>query len=604
MFGFTTPALLFLGIPIAALLVYAYLRKGRGEQLVVATTLFLRALTHKATSRKQFLPPFRFFFELLLFALLLLALSGVFKNAKGTRVAFLIDNSYSMRAKTIGGTRISEAKRIALAELTSLPLLSTVSVYTTGKSGFLELADVGREQAEERLSKIESYYASDQLETALDHILTDGGYERIIVVSDRPIQNLDRKDSSGVIRFHQVETALALQRVNTSIIDLALTNDENGRSSELMVTVAAFANEEISATLSVEQVGNAKFREKRQIKIGANKRESIKFSNLPQGVAFEVNLLNEKGGDALSDDNYAWAAPGASNKKILLVSPYRLADLKLNRIRSFDWLELSLPEFLKLKLESNDAAAILFHHVAPPDLPSINSLFILPDNTFESVKTNSTELSSWDRESPILSYLNLPALKLKHSRKLTVPVWGKSLIDTTEGSILFAGDHKGAHLVVSGIELLPYEGEASRSISILTLNILKWLAPFNTSNGYIKIGSAITLSKKTRSLSLKGVTLTPSSLPHTFSPQKPGIYELIEEAAPRYLAVNFFDAVESNILTAPAVILPTLSAVEEKNGEADYNLIELLLLIATAMLMLDLAVLIFKPFRRFKWRSA
>ena len=64
--GLLTPtALLVLPLAVAGL-VYAYLKRGKGERRQVASTLILKRLSQVSSARKIFTPPPRFFLELLI----------------------------------------------------------------------------------------------------------------------------------------------------------------------------------------------------------------------------------------------------------------------------------------------------------------------------------------------------------------------------------------------------------------------------------------------------------------------------------------------------------------------------------------------------------
>ena len=52
----------------------------------------------------------------------------------------------------------------------------------------------------------------------------------------------------------------------------------------------------------------------------------------------------------------------------------------------------------------------------------------------------------------------------------------KSIINSEQGSILFAGESRGFRFAVLGFEIFPFEGSKTPALSVLTLNLLNWLA--------------------------------------------------------------------------------------------------------------------------------
>ena len=64
-FGLLYPALLAALPLLLGALIYAYLRRGRGQRLVVSSLLIFQQLQTRAAQRRRFFPPLRFFLELL-----------------------------------------------------------------------------------------------------------------------------------------------------------------------------------------------------------------------------------------------------------------------------------------------------------------------------------------------------------------------------------------------------------------------------------------------------------------------------------------------------------------------------------------------------------
>src|SRR5262245_18825627 len=97
-FGFMYPAML-VAIPLAiAGLIYAYRQRGRGARTPVASILLLKALQKRSLAPRKFVPPLRFWLELLMLALLISGAAGLYREREGASYAVIIDNSFSMRA--------------------------------------------------------------------------------------------------------------------------------------------------------------------------------------------------------------------------------------------------------------------------------------------------------------------------------------------------------------------------------------------------------------------------------------------------------------------------------------------------------------------------
>ncbi|MCB0311514.1 MAG: BatA domain-containing protein, partial [Bdellovibrionales bacterium] len=125
-YGLALPAMMLLAPLALAVLVYSYMRRGRGKPIVVASLMLLKQLKSVSAARRKFSPPLRFFFELLLLILLILALSAPFRLPHTKDLAVLIDNSLSMSAT--GLTVMPDQSFLEVGK-------ETVKSYLSGLSG-------------------------------------------------------------------------------------------------------------------------------------------------------------------------------------------------------------------------------------------------------------------------------------------------------------------------------------------------------------------------------------------------------------------------------------------------------------------------------------
>ena len=55
------------------------------------------------------------------------------------------------------------------------------------------------------------------------------------------------------------------------------------------------------------------------------------------------------------------------------------------------------------------------------------------------------------------------------------PLWARSVINVEQGAVVVAGESHGLRFAAVGVELLPFGGASTPTVSILTLNLLNWL---------------------------------------------------------------------------------------------------------------------------------
>ena len=101
--SFLTPFWL-LSLCAVPLLILAYLKRQQSKRYVVSSVLVLRTLSRKVSPKKRFLPPLRFFLELLALLCLTIAAAQPFLDLQGEKIAVLLDNSLSMKAQANSGS--------------------------------------------------------------------------------------------------------------------------------------------------------------------------------------------------------------------------------------------------------------------------------------------------------------------------------------------------------------------------------------------------------------------------------------------------------------------------------------------------------------------
>lgn len=507
--GFLAPSWLALLPAAAAVLVFAYLRRGKGQHVQVGTLFLLRALKRPVFSRKKFRPPPRFYVELLLLLLLSLGAAGLYKQGMGTRIAILIDNSFSM-ARVQGGDaggadQLSIALRDAASLVRSFSSESKVEIFASSPHEVSVSGSLSRpDKALEDLKRIELAYAADNIETAAQKLLSDPSYERVFVFTDRAVS---RRDESG--RLDVRTSSPGAQNENVAISHIALRTGALKNSVEVSLAAFLQSQSKIKVTLdAVENEGNsARYKKiaEKSVLITGRSHETVVFPDInPNLRVFRAHIEPDRQGlslgfDTIRQDDTAWLSAEAHGGKIALVSQFSPAELGLGNLRIAQFEHVRPEDFEKDEqlISQKGYLAAIFHRYVPQKLPRVNSVFIAPVSASDFLNSvqevSDVELTHWRGTNPVLNYVNVASLKLSRASVLGVPPWAEELISSTRGPIAFAGETEQRKYVAIGFELLPFEGKKSTLNSILTLNILKYISELGTDVGVQLVGSKLFL---------------------------------------------------------------------------------------------------------------
>jgi hypothetical protein len=497
-----------LGIPLlGGLLVYFYMKGGRANEIVVSTSLFLKNFVTIVPARRKFIPPFRFFFELLLFALLFLGAAGLSLGRTSPQIAILIDNSLSTAAHLEEGlTRLDFIKKSA-AEFIASYLIgnnSNISVYISSPS-LQELTPQRKEQQEsgvflsgdpqEIVNSIPITYANDDLETALSQLVKDERYQEIHIWTDR---------KAGWSESLQEEQRIKLHAVNAESVEaqnVAFTGIRYDQPEQLVtVDLTAFTKKSQKGKVTVYGIypdSNEALqgKEKKEGKILVVKEvllepyrpTAVRLNGLDRKFKFlkiiytssKVRTSKYDEENVLEEDDTIWYTRSEISKKIGVFSSYSIEELGLNNL---PFLSIEKIEGTQFEDSLYDKySGFIFHRVGTDISPKAPSLFVLPPNSNESVKPKNeqsqerSQIVWWDTGSPLLKYLNLNILSIEKGMYLQNYYWAKEVIKGEKGPLLIEGNFQGANYIAAGFELFPFETKRGTPINILTLNIVKSL---------------------------------------------------------------------------------------------------------------------------------
>ncbi len=606
--GFFSPWWLLL-VPLStAALVYVYRRRGTGQRVLVGTLFLLRSLKRPSFSRKQFHPPPRFYFELFLLLALSLGAAGLYRQGMGNRVAIVIDNSLSMSRSNPRGSTATTALDLALAEsrsvVQSLAAESTVEVFITSPHLIsLTKGQVNKDAALAALGTVSFAYAEDHLDSAAVRLLSDPQYDKVSVFSDHP---LVRTGSGRKLDPHTINVSeLGGSHENVGIAQIGY---RSGAKGTLVLQLASFLTSQVrvhvvlDALLSDGTENRFNKLAERVVSLEGQSQTEVEFDGIsPQLRTFRARIEPDPSSlnmqyDSLRADDKAWLSIEEHGGTIALISQFSSEDLGLSKI--------PFARFERISPEAYDAApgqvsggkylAAIFHRYLPSNLPAVSSVFIAPvsSNNFlkRSGEIKNVEITRWRETHPILSYVQMPSLKLTQASILQTPDWAGDLISSSAGSIAFAGEIERKKFIALGFELLPFEGKKSPLTSILTLNILKYISELSAEVGYQQVGSKLLIPADTSEVRyLDGPSIAlPNRADSSVVIDQPGIVAVSTKLAGTTVqAFNFFDNEESNTLESVAYSLESKEVSDELQN-TNTNLAGIIAVVASLLLLADM----------------
>jgi hypothetical protein len=581
---FLNPTALF-GLFALPLLLIPYLIRRRPRRLVFSSLLLFMTGDQQASGRpwgKIHLPPI-FFLQLLLLALLILALSEPVFSVRPTHIAIVLDNSASMQTLEDGNSRFALAKEKAGAVVGELGVAGKVDLYLTApRLEKLRAAPLTPVEAKGALGALAAYDLGDppmDYDTALSQLARERKYERVYLITDHPARGQGataRVISVGEPRANQAVTAFEIHR--SSLADTRL---------EASAEVANFSarDEKIKVSLTAD----GKTLADRQLVVGAGKTATATFAGFPEHPYYQAEIDAQ---DALPLDNRRYAvAPASRELKILAITPRPQAVTSLRSIPG-----ISVDVIAPAEYEKSERAGYgleIFHFSAPGALPRNPTLFILPPESSSLVDlgapVSNVNVSSWREPHVLTRYINFSLFRPTYARPLKPHVAGEVIIETANGALAFANERQGVRFLTLGFDPLPYLGRGNLPMSIFTLNFLDWFFASDAARGQAT-GEPIPLGAPRPGdliFTPKGQKIALTAGRNYFSATYfQGIYQLTRGRDQAFFARNLQDANESD-LRSPVPI--ELQGVSGSGGSASvlFSFWPYLMLASMLLLLLE-----------------
>ena len=541
----------FLSVSSAAPLLLAlpalflpYLFRQRARRVVVPCLFLYEGLAASARQGlwgRLYLSPLFFLHLLILLLLILIAARPVVQEPSGS-VALVLDTSASMQARAPdGATRVFDlAKQRLWSSVQTIPEGERIGLFTSAPFpvpvGPPSEAGPSLGRLLERVEVTDTPDPSDEvLSVFFAQLLAGEGFQRLVFFTDRPL--VSSAEHVSVVRVGEPGP------------NLGITGFRLYRSPFFPEAVEATLRVEGAAPaagwrVSVEDVETGQGLQ--SLAVSADQDRTFSFSGLPVARTYRARLLIE---DGLGLDNEAYAVlPALESVSGLLVTPLpelasglsQIPALRLERVSPQDYSPEMAARF----------AFVIFHLTAPQTLPPSNAAFVLPPEgnaVFPLGRAAAgPDITRWTVGHRLVSYVNFPLLKPAFGQAFLPPAWSKTVVHATPGPLILAGERRGYRYAAVGFDLLPYLGKRNLPASILTLNLLGWLASQAGQPPSLKTGTSLALRGQAPQVS--GPDGQPLPLAdQSLSLLKQGVYRVTEYGQQRRLAVNISNVEESRL---------------------------------------------------------
>jgi hypothetical protein len=466
-----------------AVLVYSYRNSKSSNSKIVPSLFFLKQLEPGTPRNKKKKLPFRFFLELLFIIILSALMMTEDSLSKAKRLRIIVDISQSMGTKLKDSTRLEEAKS-ALINLIETENSDTRYYLETSPTTNIKKDLLDKKDALSNINNLEIINLSDNYSelAPLSIPITD-----TLIFTDKKVLGGSVNQKSI---YFSPESNLALNSVSIS------TRDNASSVSVYYLFSGSGSN---SFELLIEHLGQGKIihKSKHEILSGGPGSITIQLNEiLDKDEIYKVGIQNSLQSNSLSSDDEIFFKPNeAGNPDILLISS------SANNQESLTSLREILPGGTKFILESELGTlkkeekaqiplAIYYQTDGPGEIFS-PSLFITPKSSSKELEIKGTlsspKISSWSEASQLTRYINFESLTLNAALKFKEVSWGNPVVRVNGAISLIEGQINNFPIIVSGIELLPFEGKKSPAASILALNAIKKLTSVTNTQKDIKL---------------------------------------------------------------------------------------------------------------------
>jgi Ca-activated chloride channel family protein len=481
------PVALAMGVTLPIVVVFYLLKVRRHDEEVSSTFLWndlIRDLAaHEPLQRLRW--NVLLVLQLIGLALITLAIARPFSEQLGQKpvqAVLLVDGSASMQARDVQPSRFAKAVDAARTTLAALPENSLATVIlVAAHPQVLVAATADRQQVDRALAAAQPSGAAADMREALLLARSLGGdpnARRIYLFTDGAFSlPPDLPDDLGSVQVVPVGDSTG----NLAVTAISTRPDPvDNRRQQLFTRVANFSDFPARTVVSIAVDGQTL--EDRPVDLAANAESPQVFEQLPAGARYaSVSVSDLRGANGLTLDDTAFAVlVQRKPAQVLLVSNgNQFLEKVLTLLPNVDLYRIAAQRYLAVEADRFDI--IVFDNYLPPLLPRGNLLVVNPPDRGPYRTTGSISrprVANWDREDPILGFVDIRDLNITRASKIDVPRWAKPLISTSDGTpLMLAGQDGDRRVAIMPFDLQQSNLPLMSAFPIMMANMVSFLSP-------------------------------------------------------------------------------------------------------------------------------
>ena len=502
-----TPLFLLLSLLAIPILVLYMLKLRRKEVEISSTMLWQMVLRDRQANapwqklRRNLL----LFLQLLILAGLVFALARpavpVPAVATGS-VIVLLDASASMQATDVQPTRFDAALDVVRGVIASLNPDSTMTlILVADQPEILITGENDKNLLQGALADAAPIQGTVDWQSALALAAGAAGRQTVdattIIISDGGLPTEGLPPLPGQVKY----VPIGISAENLAVSALALRPAAEG--AELFARVTNYGNTDRLAILSISIDGTLYTAERLQIP--ANDSQSLVLSNLPATTEtsataegyfrYEARLTTAEGAETVDNfalDNVAFAIyTPPVNRNVLLVSEGNLfLEQLLSLVPNLTPFRVVPDTDGQIAIPNTPFGVYVFDGIIPGELPPADVLIVNPpaNDLFEVGGVTDQLTNPLVAENPLTQFVEWGNIHVSQAKQVTLPDWGRVLINTDTTPLVFVGETGGRRVAVVTFDLHDSDLPLQVTFPILFSNLLNYLSPpnaFDAPNGIV-----------------------------------------------------------------------------------------------------------------------
>jgi hypothetical protein len=564
------------GVPVIVLL---YLLKLKRRPVQVSTLLFWQRVLREQRRRALF-QRLRHLLSLLLHLLIFLLILAALARPEfdrfiraGSSVVIVMDTRARMQTHDDAGeTRFPDARKQALALIRRASHNRQVALVAAGAVPDVLVPFTADQQAlSSGLNGLSATDASGDLSTSIrladDLLAARQGAREIVVFT-----------SGEAGKATNTRAGLTVRNIGRPAENIGITRfaarplPNSPQTFQVLLELRNFSSKPARGNTEISLDGRVTDVRPFDLPPGASRTEV--FALLPSraivGRGWLTAELDTK--DALAaDDSARVALPAAITRHVLLVSSGSFFLEKLLAADDLTRFELLKPESFRPEIAAQFDAVIL-DRAMPPGLnlaTARGNLLFIGETPFDGEEIEMPLIVETDPRDPLLRLVHLENVTLLSGRKLSLPAeragWNFATpVRGIDAPLVVTAtrptDSGEQRLAAFGFDPARSDLPLRVAFPLLISNTIQWLAGRDSEPpASIRAGELIELPPGRTISSVPADTtgqVAGSEIAGTFRPERNGFHRVRAASGDSWLAVNTFDAAESNLAVAPADDLP------------------------------------------------